>query len=467
MKKSLKKAIQEYRNSRLPVSFNFKMACKDLFKKKKIIFERKNHYIHQYPGRIYPYIPLYFLSIADFSEHNGYILDPFSGSGTVLIESITNPIVKRKALGIEINPLARLITKVKISDIDISNVDSYLKEIKGYYSHKRKAGEFIPQYGNINLWFSKVSQERLARLRYAINKISIPCDYKDLFWISFSGVIRKVSRADPYIPPPVVLKLKKYKKNPKKHQRLKRFIKEAENPEVWKIFEHNVKSNVRKLKRIEKSKEIEKKKIAARIIWDDAKNIKNGEMLECGRIKKRNKRKLKSSSIDIILTSPPYLTAQKYIRTTKLELLWLGYGEKEINNLDKTIIGSERISTKTEISKLGIRTIDSLINRTICKSKERGLMVYCYFENMIKVIDEMYRILKKGRYAILILGDNKVLGRRVKTYRLLTDAAIKVGFTEIAILQDKIRTRSMMTKRNGTGGLIRNEYIVLLSKGEQ
>ena len=116
------------------------------------------------------------------------------------------------------------------------------------------------------------------------------------------------------------------------------------------------------------------------------------------------------------------------------------------------------------MSTLGIDSIDSLVDSTLSKSRERGLMVYKYFENMIEALKEMYRVLNKRGYAILVVGSNKVLGKEVKTYRLLRDAATTLGFNEVAILKDEIRTRSMMTARNGTGGLIRDEHVIVLKK---
>jgi ubiquinone/menaquinone biosynthesis C-methylase UbiE len=92
-------------------------------------------------------------------------------------------------------------------------------------------------------------------------------------------------------------------------------------------------------------------------------------------------------------------------------------------------------------------------------------MVYKYFEDMIMALREMYRLLNKRGYVFLVVGDNRVLGRRVDTYKLLRDAAIDIGFTEVVTMKDEIRTRSMITVRNGTGGLIKDEYIVILKKG--
>jgi hypothetical protein len=160
------------------------------------------------------------------------------------------------------------------------------------------------------------------------------------------------------------------------------------------------------------------------------------------------------------------LTAQKYFRTTRLELLWLGYSEKEVRDLRRMSVGTEMISLKPELDvpTLGVKSVDSLVEDTLSRSRERGLMVHKYFENMVTALQEMRRLLSKRGYAILVVGSNKVLGKKVDTYRLLTDAAVSLGFREVATLRDEIRTRSMITARNGTGGLIKDEHVIVLKK---
>lgn len=451
-------------NNRKPVIFDFKKASKHLLNIGSVKSNDYIHYIHYYPGRIFRYIPLYILSLKELADLDGYLLDTFAGSGTILLESNINPIRKRNSLGVEINPLARLISKVKTTPVDSNKILELQKEIKSIYMQKSDVNDYTYEFKNNNLWFSRKAIERLSKLKYSIENLKTSIDNKDFFWLCFSNIIRKCSKADPYIPPPVVLKSEKYKNSPKKYRKLKQFLEHSEDPQVWNLFENSVKDNVTKLNDIRNLLESGNNTVKTEIIWDDARSIKRGQLSERGNINKLNVVKLPSNSIDIIFTSPPYLTAQKYIRTNKLELYWLGYNEETVNNLNKSSIGTERISLKSDIKGLGNKSIDKLIDYTFSKNKRRGLIVYNYFKNMQKALKEMYRILKKNGYTILVVGNNKVLDKKVDTYKLLTEMALKEGFIEIAILKDKIRKRSMMTKRNSTGGIIINEYIIILKK---
>jgi len=455
---TLVQLLKKCREKNEIVTYNFKKASRDLLNN-GIYDGKQMHYFHYYPGRIFPYISFYLLSISPFKNINGTLLDPFAGSGTILLESVINPFAKRDALGVEINPIGRLISKVKTTFINIEEINKLTINLKKMFD-SNEGKKYAPNFNNINLWFSQTAKQQLSNLKYAIDKLEVTSEYKDFFWLSFSSIIRKVSKADPYIPPPVVLKLKKYQNTSIKYHKLKKHLEFAENPNVWDIFEETVNNNIQKLGLI--LKELNSKK--AEIIWDDARSIQIGNLTEQGKLYKENSKPLPANSVGLIFTSPPYLTAQKYIRTSRLELLWLGYSEEEVSKIDKISIGTEKINSKIEIKEIGVQSIDKLVFEVFSRSKIRGIMVYEYFKNMSQALKEMYRVLKPGGYAILVMGDNSVLGNKIGTYRLIANEAVTQGFTLIGILKDEIRSRSMITKRNGTGGLIKDEYVIFLKK---
>ena len=455
------KLIKSYHNNgRRPITFDFKEAYNSLLNGNNSN-NINYHYVHFYPGRIYPYIPRYLFSLPEMQNINGILIDPFAGSGTILLEWLS--LIRREAWGVEINPLGRLITKIKTTPFSTDMVAEYMKKLHKIYSDSVEVDVdgLIPPYDNIDLWFSKDAINKLARLKNAILNLEAETNLEDFFWLCFSNIIRKVSKADPYIPPPVVLKLEKYM-GTTKHDRLKEHLERAISPNLWKIFKKTVEINHKKLDNIFA---LLRNSHSGKIIWDDARRIKKAYLLECGLIDKSNSKPLPPNSVDIIFTSPPYLTAQKYIRTSKLELLWLGYSVEEINRLEKKCIGTERVKfSDVYIKKLGYKSIDALLEKTYTKSRARAITVYSYFKNMIDVMKELHRILKVGGYLILVVGDNKVLGEWIGTYRLLADIAVDEGFKELIILRDNIKSRSMITRRNGSGGLIKEEYVMIFQK---
>lgn len=457
---------KHYNQKRKPIYFDFKRVAQcNLCETRS---KNYPHYIHYYPGKVFPYIPLFLFSIKELCPPDGQVLDPFCGSGTVLLESILNSQFKRNAYGVEINPLGRLISKVKTVPLKVESVRNMLNQICSYYDNLSNKIDFqIPEFQNKDLWFSEKAIKKLAKLKHSINNLDESNNYKDFFWVCFSSIIRKVARADPFIPPPVLLKPYKYKNSPK-YEFLRNFLRNTEDPDIIPIFQGTVENNSRSLNTLNNIGEIIESKIKAEIIWDDAKEISLSKLAELGKVIKNNTiPRLPSKSIDLIVTSPPYLTAQKYIRTNKLELLWLGLTTgKELLELDKTFIGTERVSPKQiDFNKqMGIKSIDRLIKFCMSISTERAALVYKYFQDMQKAIFEMYRVLKNDAYAVLVVGNNTVLKRKVDTYRLLIDLAVLVGFREVLILKDDIKGRGMITKRHNSGGLIKEEYVILLKK---
>ena len=119
-------------------------------------------------------------------------MDPFCGSGTTLLESI---LCSRNALGVELNPVARLVAKVKITPLDGAELARAVKEFRKKINHCR----FVkpPEFPNRNLWFSPKVQNELAKIKHTIDSMDIDPNVHDFLLVCFSAIVRKVSNADP------------------------------------------------------------------------------------------------------------------------------------------------------------------------------------------------------------------------------------------------------------------------------
>ena len=82
------------------------------------------HKVHSYTAKLIPQIPKFL--IQNFSKKNETVLDPFCGSGTTLIEA---NILQRNAIGIDINPLAVLISKVRTNNYNLIQLSKAITEI--------------------------------------------------------------------------------------------------------------------------------------------------------------------------------------------------------------------------------------------------------------------------------------------------------------------------------------------------
>lgn len=392
--------------------------------KKEILFcetNKRDIGIHPYPAKMVSYIPAYFLSLE--IKKPLVVFDPFCGSGTVLKEASKRGMTP---LGVDINPLARLISKVETTPLNEITALKKLNEIRDIFHKVNFEKKYFP---NIDYWFGKRSQKDLSKLKKAINEVS-KGKYRNFFSVCFSAIIRKTSYADSRISPPV------------KSKKMIEKVEHGYKVDVLSSFEDQVKKMIRHLKQ-------NNCKIEARIIGDDARNIR-----------------MPDSCIDIIITSPPYINAQKYFRSTQLELYWLDLVDnKKLKELDEKSIGTERV--KVRDYKNFKLTDFRLINDIVKKYKDDKKVAYIilqYYNSMIKVIKELYRVLKKNGKLILVIGDNHIKGRVVPSGKIFDKILVETGFKIEKIYFDKIKNYSLMIKRNKTADIIKFEWILVARK---
>jgi len=457
IEKSIAKLKSEYQNKQKPVYFDFRDACNQWVKRS----DKYTHLIHRYPAKLLPYIPIFFLFDPKCQKKKGYLLDPFAGTGTVLLEGITHPYNKMDALGVEINPLARLISKVKTTPLKTSVLEKKADDLLAAISKTRRQFE-IPQFPNIDLWFKRKAQRDLSRIRYHIEHLR-DSNYKDFFWVCFSSIIRRSSLADPKIAPPVVLKEIEYS-DKKQTEKVRKQILEKQNPRSIEYFNEEIIKNIKRMN--EFSNVMKNESVKSQIVWDDVRTLKKGNCAYKGQIDKSSATNI--SGVDLVITSPPYINAQKYIRTLKFEIIWLGLMDySELIELDKQFIGTERIYSDdySEIIQVGENIADNTIKQIYEKNKKRAGIVAYYYQSMATGMKKIYDALNPGGRFVLVVGNNLVLGKRIQNHKILKNIATQqIGFNLDFIAKDEISSRGMITKRHETSGIILDEWVIVLSK---
>lgn len=453
-----------YLESRKPIRVSFRFLCSEWpWARRSDVY---THSIHRYPAKILPHIPIFFLTSETFASSNEAILDPFAGTGTVLLESIIHPFIRRNAIGVEINPLARLIAKVKTTPLDITKLE---KEAKVLFSKIESfAGNVdIPKFPNRDLWFSPRIQRELAKIKLCIEEVK-DVDFKDFFLVCLSSIIRDVSFADPKIAPPIVLRPENFAKNPERQRKVVSLLRRKKVARPLMYFRRQVEKNMSRIKTLNQIEELHSGKIKAEIVWDDARHLRKAKLIAKGGIDKSLTEPLEDESIGLVVTSPPYINAQKYVRTTKFELFWLGLAkENELIELDKMFIGTEKVFSNeyNTLYLTGISSADDAIQRIFEKDRRRAAIVSRYFRDMRQVMEEVYRVLKKDGRFVLVVGDNTICGVKVRNHEILTNMATQhIGFEIDIMLVDKIRSRGMITKRHETGGLVPDDWVIVLRK---
>lgn len=392
--------------------------------------DRASHNIHRYPAKLIHHIPYFFIRNNRMSLVGGTILDVFCGSGTVLVESM---LAGRNCIGTDINPLCRLISNVKTTPLDQKELQSAVNEL--FTKMKEKVKVKPPSFPNINYWFTRGAQLSLAKIKWAIDACDFSNDFRDFFYVCFSSIIRKASNADPRISPPVFSK------------RMKKRVGEGRRVYPMKYFKQETMKNCG---RILKFSSLCPRNYGSQILSDDAMKLS-----------------LKDETVDLVITSPPYMSAQKYFRSTKLELFWLELvTEEEIRRLDSKLVGTERIKSDeySQLLETGISEADKLIKKIYRIDRLRAGIAAKYFIDLRSVFGEVFRCLKYGKYFVLIIGDNEVKGHRIPSHKIVSKLAEEVGFKRELSLVDEIKSRGLMTKRNKTAGLINSEWILVFKK---
>ncbi|MEG6569106.1 DNA methyltransferase [Thermoanaerobacterium thermosaccharolyticum] len=347
------------------------------------------HKFHSYPARFIPQIPLTFIKL--FTKEKDTVLDPFCGCGTTMVESFYN---NRNSIGNDFNPLAVLISKVKTTKVENEKLDYLLSK-------------FPKSLDNIKVDKNKV-QETLNNLPK--RKIS-----GELF--NYEIVYKLISIKQ-------ILEQLKEEGN----MNLYDIGALALSSTVWSYVETKIlgdiyNSFIMKLHSIIK----ELKKINKLINYNPKVEIINGDSRML---------KVDSESIDLIVTSPPYVNALDYYRTHMYNMFWLNI---DIDNFKKHEIGSHS---------------HFVSNRFRLLSE--------YLGDMLRSLIEMNRVLKKGKICTIVIGNSSLEYELIESYKYFEDMARFVGFLPLRKYFRNIDKTKKYT--NADVGKIDDEVILVLKK---
>lgn len=389
-----------------------------------------NSYTHgmfKYPCKFIPEIPRWGVNTF-LSDKKGTIFDPFSGSGTTLLEA---NVYGMDAYGTEIDDIAKLIIKVKTTVLNSQKVEvleqEYFKIME--VMQQDVAEQFRPKIANLEHWFSEKAIAELGRMKMYIDNIC-DADVRDFFKLCMVSIIKRVSNADDTSPKPYVSN--KVKKVPP-----------AVTKEFTSVF-RRYKQMMTELSGIEKMGN-------TRLIEGDALTFQ----MPVG--------------IDLAITSPPYINAFDYGRTMRLENLWMAtLTEEELREKKSRYVGTEKINAKVEKSSLAILERCGLLKnyfyQIMEQDEKRALIVKKFFEDMEENLRAVYCQMNPGGKYVIVIGNSTIRKVVVESWRVIEELANRLGFRTIQYFSYIIQNPYIRIPRQGMGGKISKDYVLVLEK---
>jgi SAM-dependent methyltransferase len=357
-------------------------------------------YVHPFPARMAPAIAVNAVSALG---EPGVVLDPMCGSGTSLLAAAR---VGHRAIGFDLDPLAVLVSRIATSRLRGDTLRDATDEVLAEAEELPLKAIDLPWMDDdietrefVRYWFAIKQRNALRRLAYVLYGMRGPS--ADALRIALSRtIITKESGAS----------LARDVSHSRPHR-----VADRIDFDVFRAFER-----------------------AASQVAD---YLDSSDYTGSVTITRRDARRLPGAlrkSVDLVVTSPPYLNAIDYMRGHRLSLVWLGHSVAELREVRSDSVGSERAPDS------GVpRTAAQAILRRSWPAWE-GLpdrfrsMLERYAIDAAGLMGEISRVLKRSGMAVLVVGDSSVGGAFVSNSRVISGAACEAG-----LVLTKRRSRSL------------------------
>lgn len=149
------------------------------------------HGVCTYPAMMVPKMQREMMDVCleQLQEASPRLLDPFAGSGTILVEGMLRGL---NIVGIDVNPLAILLCKAKTTILDPNQLQEKADQLFDWIKiHKDTP---LHQFDGINKWFTSQAVSDLSIIRAGIISEEL-IEYRRFFWATFCEVVRVVSNS--------------------------------------------------------------------------------------------------------------------------------------------------------------------------------------------------------------------------------------------------------------------------------
>jgi len=365
------------------------------------------------------------------------VLDPMAGSGTVVREAIERG---HRALGFDLDPLAVLMAGVWTTPVN----DGVIEEVASAVLQRarRAKGVALPWMDGdaetssfVDYWFAPGQKAALRKLAWALSdraqrKSAARDKVLDVLRLSLSRII---------VTKDVGASLGRDVSHSRPHR-----VAEDSEYDVFEGFARSVKF-VRKLLREEPPPS------GARVRFGDARRLR-----------------VPPESVDLVLTSPPYLNAIDYLRGHRLSLVWLGHTLPKLRSIRAEAIGTERGHEKPTLPP-HVETVRNAMTSVRRLASRQARMVERYAVDLLKLMAEIRRTLRSGGRAVLVVGNSCLRGAFIRNSAGVAMAGSHAG---LRLEREVVRTlpeskRYLPLKKTGNQALgkrMRTESVLTFSR---
>lgn len=344
--------------------------------------------IHPFPARMAPDIAIDHLS-ATSGEDRMVVLDPMCGSGTVLAAATSRG---HSARGFDVDPLAVLMSTVATRPVDAGMV---VAEAERVLAAARSSTADTSRWDDpetikfAEYWFGADQRTQLNRLSRALEEVD-DTGVRQALQVALSRII--------------------VTKSPKaslaadtSHSRPHRVATDSDY-DVYQGFTGSVASLTKLL---------------------DQREITGEAIVERGDARALD---LFDNSIDLIITSPPYLNAIDYLRGHRMSLIWLGHSIPELRKIRSDSIGAER-ALDGEALKQVDEMVATIKGEVDAPEKLPLATITRYAHDLTLFAGELHRVCKAGAEVVTVIGNSTLRGNYIQNDVLVRSAYESAGFS--------------------------------------
>jgi DNA modification methylase len=393
--------------------------------------------VHPFPARM-PAALARFL-IEKLTNPGSVVLDPMAGSGTTLLAARG---LRRQAIGFDLDPLSVILSRTAATTHDPEKLSESGDRVFGSALRKmawpsvldEKAQDYFDQEERafLDYWFPARSQRELFALRLAIEEEHDGrlCDF---LWLVFSSLIIAKSAGATF-----ALDLAHSRPHRDTSKRI-----------VWPL--ESWQPRFRRALRALPFTAREEGLPDAQVRLGDARCLD-----------------LPGSSVDFVLTSPPYRLAIDYMRTHKFALLWMGQELKALTDIRSKMIGAERsLPSPDGLPAL----VEDALTRGVPLPSHRGI-IRRYASDLQACLREIGRVLRPGGMAVVVVGPSIISRSRHDAPELMQQLASGAGLELLSTVERRLNTArralpapSKVAAGNALRKRMRREFLVALRRG--